>query len=141
MSRRRTLGGDDKAIRAALADLLVALDPDAEYELRHDDFVADMPQSDERIRGRDAMRELQRAFPAESRPTFTVRRISGTGETWTVEAEGDYGGPIFYVVLIVELRDGKIARETRYYAEPFEAPQWRAHLVERRGDPERGASR
>ena len=22
-------------------------------------------------------------------------------------------------------------RDTRYYAEPFEAPEWRAHLVER----------
>jgi hypothetical protein len=32
------------------------------------------------------------------------------------------------VVAIFELEDGKIRRDTRYYAEPFE---WRAHLVER----------
>jgi hypothetical protein len=34
-------------------------------------------------------------------------------------------------VLIVELKDGKMWRDTRYYAEPFEAPEWRTHLVER----------
>jgi hypothetical protein len=45
-----------------------------------------------------------------------VRRITGAGELWTVGAEDDYGGPIFHVVLIIELRDGKILRETRYYA-------------------------
>jgi len=33
-------------------------------------------------------------------------------------------------VAIFELKDGKIWRDTRYYAEPFDAPQWRADLVE-----------
>jgi hypothetical protein len=33
-------------------------------------------------------------------------------------------------VMIVEFRDGKIVRETRYYADPFEAPAWRAEWVE-----------
>jgi hypothetical protein len=35
------------------------------------------------------------------------------------------------VVAIFELEDGKIRRDTRYYAEPFEPLEWRAHLVER----------
>ena len=39
------------------------------------------------------------------------------------------GGGVFNVCVILEFKDGKIARETRYYAEPFEAPggrsQWR----------------
>ena len=34
-------------------------------------------------------------------------------------------------VAIVELHDGKMWRETRYYAEPFEVPEWRARWVER----------
>jgi hypothetical protein len=40
-------------------------------------------------------------------------------------------GQVFSVVLIIELRDGKMWRDTRYYAEPFEAPEWRAQWVER----------
>jgi len=44
----------------------------------------------------------------------------------------DYGeGQVFTVVVTFELRDGKIWRDTRYYGEPFEAPQWRAPWVER----------
>ena len=35
------------------------------------------------------------------------------------------------VVAIFELEDGKIRRDTRYYAEPFEPSECRAHLAER----------
>ena len=121
---------DDQQIRETLIEMLTNLDPDAEYELRHEDFVADMPQSGERIRGRDNMRALQEAFPPDRTPTFRVRRITGAGDVWTVEATGEYGGEIYLVVVIVELRDGKIVRETRYYPQPFEAPEWRSQWVE-----------
>jgi hypothetical protein len=30
----------------------------------------------------------------------------------------------------MELKDGKMWRDLRYYAEPFEAPEWRAQWVE-----------
>jgi hypothetical protein len=51
---------------------------------------------------------------------------------WVVEGVIDYGGGReVYVVLILELRDGKVFRETRYYAEPFEAPEWREQWFER----------
>jgi hypothetical protein len=32
---------------------------------------------------------------------------------------------------VLELRDGKVVKETDYYAQPFEAPEWRARWVER----------
>ena len=41
------------------------------------------------------------------------------------------------MVVIVELHDGKITRETRYYPEPFEAPEWRAQWVEPIDEPPR----
>ena len=34
-------------------------------------------------------------------------------------------------MLIIELRDGKMFRDTRYYAESFEAPEWRKQGGER----------
>ena len=37
---------------------------------------------------------------------------------------------MFDVMPIIELRDGKIWRDTRYYAEPFEAPEWRTRWIE-----------
>ena len=122
---------DDQRIRETLIQMVTNLDPDAEYELRHEDFVADMPQSGERIRGRDNMRALQQAFPPDRTPTFRVRRITGADDVRTVEATGDYGGEVY---LVVGICDGKIIRETRYYPQPFEAPEWRSQWVERMAD-------
>jgi hypothetical protein len=125
---------DDSRTRRMLTAMVTNLDADAEYEFRHEDFVANMPQSGERIRGRDNMRALQQAFPPDRMPTFRVRRITGGGDVWTVEATGDYGGEVYLVVVIVEFRGGKIIRETRYYPQPFEPPEWRSQWVERVDD-------
>jgi hypothetical protein len=122
---------DDQQVREMLTRMMTDLDPEAEYEMRHEtDFVADMHQSRERVRGRDNMREFQRNYPPGTLPKFTVRRITGGGDHWTMEATGDYAGDKFYVAIVVELRDGKIVHESRYYAQPFEAPEWRAEWVE-----------
>ncbi|MDQ4149516.1 MAG: nuclear transport factor 2 family protein [Actinomycetota bacterium] len=105
-------------------------DAEAEYEMRHEtDFVRDFPQSRERIRGRDNMRAMQRAFPTP--PATAPRRIIGSGDVWIAEVDNDYGDDPFHVVVIVEFRDGRIVRETAYYTKPFEPPEWRAQWVER----------
>jgi hypothetical protein len=77
---------DDRQVREMLMSMATNLDADAEYELRHEEFVADMPQSGERIRGRDNMRALQRAFPPDRLPTLSGaadhgrrRRLDGRG--------------------------------------------------------------
>ena len=89
----------------------------------------EMPQSGESIRGRQRMREFQEAYP--SPPSIRLRRVLVRDGLWVVEGVNDYGeGQVFSVVLIIELRDGKMWRDTRYYAEPFEAPEWRAQWVE-----------
>jgi hypothetical protein len=104
--------------------------------LSAEDYVMEMPQSGERIRGRDNMRAFQRSFADNSNPpTIHLRRVTVREGVWILEGVNDYGeGGVFTVVLILELKDGKIWRDTRYYAEPFEAPQWRADLVERIDD-------
>jgi hypothetical protein len=106
------------------------LDAAAEYELRHDDYVMEMPQSGERVRGRANMRAMQERYP--NPPDATLRRITGSGDVWVMEATSNYGDDDVYLVTdIFEFRDGKIAKETRYYAQPFDAPAWRAEWVER----------
>ena len=52
---------------------------------------------------------------------------------WVVEGVNDYGdGDTWHVVLVVEFTDdGRILRDTRYYAKPFDPPDWRAAWVER----------
>jgi hypothetical protein len=108
---------DEQQASQFLTELLPKLSPEEEYELRHEDYVMEMPQSGERIRGRQKMREFQEAYP--NPPSMQLRRVS------------DYGEQVYDVALIIELRDGKMWRDTRYYAEPFEAPEWRAQWIER----------
>ena len=121
---------DAQELHALFFDRLEHLSPEAEYELRHEDYVMEMPQSGERIRGREAMRAFQRAYP--NPPTITPRRVVGSGDMWVVEGRSDYGGgQVSHVAMIVEFRDGKIWRDTRYYGAPFDPPEWRAQWVER----------
>jgi ketosteroid isomerase-like protein len=98
-------------------------------ELFHEDAVMDWPQSGEKVVGADNRRAVYGNFPAL--PTITPKRLSVSGDLAVLEATLDYGGPTYKSVFIFDFRDGKIARETSYWAEPFEAPQWRAQWVER----------
>jgi hypothetical protein len=118
-----------------LAELFTDLSPEAEYAVRHENFVMEVPQSGERIRGRENMRAFQRSFADLSNPpTITLRRVAVREGLWILEGVNDYGnGRVFNIAAIFELRDGRIWRDTCYYAEPFEAPEWRAQWVERMG--------
>ena len=121
---------NEQAVYRFLTELFSSLSAQEEYALRHQDYVMEMPQSGESIRGRENMRSFQEAYPAP--PTIQLRRVLVRDGLWVVEGINDYGGgQVFDVVLLIELRDGKMWRDRRYYAEPFEAPEWRAQWVER----------
>ncbi len=61
-----------------------------------------------------------------------MRRVLVGEGLWVLKGVNDYGGKqVFNVVVIIELKGGKWWRDTRYYGEPFDAPQWRAPWVER----------
>jgi hypothetical protein len=124
---------DPAAMREGLQRLFgltgEGLSPDAEFRLRDESYVMEMPQSGERIRGREAMRAMQEAFPVP--PSITLRRVVGSGQIWVVEGINDYAGDVWHVVLILEFgTDGSIIRDTRYYTQESEAPGWRAKWVE-----------
>lgn len=126
-------------------------DFDALEALIADDYVDEMPQSGERIRGKANQLALVRTYPggvgtvapgstrlvgSEDRwimtPSFSILRIEGSGDVYTYAGTIRYANSeTWHVVAIVELRGGKVARTTTYYAAPFEAPEWRKHLVER----------
>jgi len=124
---------DEQEARRFLEDLFTTLSAEKEYALRHEDYAMQMPQSGERISGPENMRAFQQAFATNSTPpSIRIRRVLVREGLWVVEGVNDYGeGGKYNVVLIVELKDGKWWRDTRYYAEPFEAPEWRASWVER----------
>jgi ketosteroid isomerase-like protein len=125
---------DDREIRAALDHHWAASDVndfDAEHAIYRDDAVLEYPQSGERIRGRRNIQASRAAQPNAKR--FQVRRIVGTGGLWVTEFILAYDGRPSHSVSIMEFQDGKVARETQYFADPFEPGPSRAQWVERMG--------
>ena len=122
---------DNRAAAEAFWASLAASDWEGAAARVHPDFVQEWPQSGERIVGIDNALEIDRNFPG-GMPAVTTRRVSAGGDLVIVEAELRYAdGSAFRGVSILEFRDGRIAKETDYFAEPFTAPQWRAQWVER----------
>ena len=65
-------------------------------------------------------------------PNFNAIRIEGTGDVYTVVFRAIYPDQkLWYVVSILQLKHSKIWRATTYFAEAFEAPEWRSQWVER----------
>lgn len=124
-------------------------DSDRLTVLRHADWTSDWPQSGERVRGDTNMRGIIDHFPggqpevhtghlvgSEDRwvmtPMYSVLRVVGSGDSWWADGTIKYpDGSTWFYVAFFELRDGKVYRETEYFAAPFEAPDWRRPFVER----------
>jgi len=97
---------------------------EAEGEIYADDIELEYPQSGEHFRGRRNVVESRAFNPAKRR--FEIRRTIGSGDLWIIEYVIFYDGRPVPTVSIMEFRDGKVAREIQYFADPFEAPAWRA---------------
>ena len=120
---------DDEAIRAALQRHWSDInDQETVHEIYHDDVIVEFPQSGERILGRANLRAMREVYPAAL--TFTINRMRGGGDLWITESVITYDGKPSNTVTIMEFRDGKVAHETIYVAEPWEPPAWRAQWID-----------
>jgi hypothetical protein len=106
---------------------------DSLQQYASEDFVDEWPQSGERL-NLASLRKMGESYSGSTgtQPHFTYKRMLTGGDLMVVEGTIDYGDgvPVRYVG-IGEVRDGKVARMTEYFANPFEAPAWRAPFVER----------
>ena len=102
-----------------------------EHDIYLEDAVLEYPQSGERIRGRDNIQMTRTRQPNKKR--FAVRRVIGSGDLWITEFILTYDGKPSYTVSIMEFSGDKVARETQYFSDAFEASPARAQWVERMG--------
>jgi len=129
-------------------------DFDTQDALVHDDYVLHYPQSGERIRGRTNRRAVLEGYPGREEavirpsvghitgtddqfiprstwPAWSVVHLTGSGDEFTVTGTVTYAdGALWHFVAVVIVRDGKIWRETHYFAPAFEAADWRRPYVE-----------
>ncbi|MBA2633410.1 MAG: nuclear transport factor 2 family protein, partial [Chloroflexi bacterium] len=135
-------------------------DFDTQDVLIHDDYLLLYPQSGERIRGRENRRALVEGYPGrqEGRLRPTIDHITGTDDEWITKASWPAwsvvhlvgsadefsvterfaypGGDTWHVVALITVRDGKIWRETDYFA-AGRAP-WSGGNLRHRREPQDG---
>jgi hypothetical protein len=132
------------------AEAIMAFDDVTLSKLRHEDWCAVWPQSGELVRGSANSQQIMAHYPggppqllpegrltgSEDRwavsPLGGVYRVAGEGEQWFGEWKMRYpDGRVWFTIILLEVRDGKVMRETQYWSEPFDPPDWRAEWVEK----------
>ena len=104
-------------------------DPDHAHAMYAEDAVLEFPQSGERFEGVENMRAWRKDYPEDTSVEF--REVRGREDLWIAEISISYGGgPAKFGISILELREDRIARETIYVTDAFEAPDWRARWRE-----------
>lgn len=94
------------------------------HEVYQADAVIEFPQSGERFVGVGNIKPWREKYPASL--AFEVRNLRGMGDFWVAENAISYdGAPWSFTVSIIEFRGEKVAHETIYIMETWEAAEWR----------------
>jgi hypothetical protein len=135
---------EHRELLSKLAELLGSQQFDRLEEVFASDLLTEYPQSGERFRGIDSMRGQFVNYPGSDAMDTQFAEVIG-GEAYaltpmytvvTVEGSGDRGIALFrarypdgsnwWVINLYEVQAGLIARTRVFFAQDFEAPEWRA---------------
>ncbi len=122
-------GDATKAVVAAFADTLERRDWPAFAALLDADVVYEVPQTRERIRGRDRYVTFNAEFPGD----WHIEPVLLLGDDhdgsmlfrWTLDGESALAIAYF------EVEAGRITKITDFWPDPYEPPPGREHLTER----------
>lgn len=122
------MGGNRELAERFIASL-EARDWDVWAGLLHPAVVYEIPQSRERIRGRDRYLQFNQEYPGDwhLRPKVTIadERHGVVWFEWLLDGHADDAMAFF------EFAGGLITRVTDFWPEPYEPPPGRGHLAER----------
>ena len=121
---------DTRGLVASFIETLERRAWDAWVALLHPEVVYELPQSRERIRGRDCYLQFNREYPGDWHLSLTLAIGDATHGVarfgWRVGDESAEGVAFFDFD-----DDGLITRVTDFWPEPYAPPAGRQHLVER----------
>lgn len=118
-----------RTLVTAFADTLESRDWPAFRELLHPDVVYEIPQTRERIRGRERYVTFNAEFPGD----WHIEPVVVLGDEhdgallfrWLLDGESALAVAFF------EIADGLITKVTDFWPDPYDPPPGREHLVER----------
>jgi ketosteroid isomerase-like protein len=142
--------GRNRRIISRFLEVLETSDFDSLGDVCTRDVVQEIPQSGERVRGLDNLRAVFANYPGRApgrspiaplqvlgeqqyvmTPTFNLVRVEGAGDSPVAVWKARYpDGSHWWVVVLITMRDDKIAKMVAYFAEVFSPPDWRARWVE-----------
>jgi len=120
---------DGRELAAAFVESLERRDWGAFGALLHPDVVYEIPQSRERIRGRDRYVQFNVEYPGDWHIAPQV--VLGDGHhgavlfRWTMDRDSSQA------IVFFEVDGGLITKVTDFWPEAYEPPPGREHLVER----------
>ena len=110
-------------------DSMIGRDWDAFVELLTEDVRYEMPQTSERITGKERYLRFNQEYPGDWQ--LSVTRLVADGSTAAATANFTVGDERMVGVTFFELDGDLISRVTDFWPEPYEPPAGREHLVER----------
>lgn len=121
---------DTKAIAENYIRSLEARDWEAVTELLTAEVVYEMPQSRERINGRDRLLRFNQEYPGDWH--LAVNRVVADERHAVIWVDARVGDePQLANIWLDFDGDGKIVRVTDFWPETYEPPSGREHLTER----------
>jgi len=119
----------NKDLVAAFADRLERRDWPAFGELLDPDVVYEIPQTRERIEGRDRYVTFNAEYPGDWHIEPQV--VLGDEHHGSLLFRWTLGGDTSLAIAFFEFHEGKITKITDFWPESYEPPPGREHLVER----------
>jgi SnoaL-like domain len=120
---------DAKRLVTAFADRLERRDWLALAELMDPNVVYEVPQTRERIRGRDRYVMFNAEYPGDWHIDPEI--ILGDDKNGSLLFRWTLDGQSFLAIAFFEVDAGKITKITDFWPEPYDPPPGREHLVER----------
>ena len=120
---------DAKTLVTAFADRMERRDWEAFAEVLHPDVVYELPQTRERIRGRDSYVTFNAEFPGDWHVEPQV--ILGDDSDGSMLFRWRLDGEESLAIAFFEVAGGLITKVTDFWPEPYDPPPGREHLVER----------
>jgi ketosteroid isomerase-like protein len=97
-------------------------------ELLTEDVRYDLPQTGERIVGKDKYLRFNQEYPGDWQ--LTVTRLVVDGDSAAASMQFVVGEQEMVGLVFLEVRDGLVAHVTDFWPEPYDAPPGREHLTE-----------